>query len=238
MSEIKNIEELPFSDISIKSHLIGVVEKIDTMYHADVCLGLTTGLSAFDQLTGGLNPSNLIVIAGRPSMGKTTLAMNIIEHVAFKCGKTAILFSLEAPPEALAFRFVSSLGRIDSHVLRTARAQDDDWPRITSAVHLLSEAPIYIENVLDETINNICAKAYEMSEVFEDIGLVVVDYIQLLCRSGPSPENRTAELSAITRQLKILAKKLNVPIIAISQLNRSLEQRYDKRPVMCNGPLS
>lgn len=233
MSETTNLDELPFSDISVKSHLIGAVEKFDKMYRAaEDCFGLTTGLSNFDKLTGGLDSSSLIVIAGRPGMGKTTLAMNIIEHVAITCGKTSIFFSLENTPQALAFRFISSLGRIDSHKFRTAQIEDDDWPRITSAVHMLSEAPIYIENVLSETIDNVCAKAHEIFETCEDVGVIVIDYIQLLCRSGSSPENRTAELSAITRKLKILAKELNLPVIVLSQLNRGLEQRPDKRPLV------
>lgn len=235
MTEIEstNTDELLFSDISIKSRLSQVVEKFDEMYGAsESCSGLTTGLGDFDQLTGGLHASDLIIIAGRPSMGKTALAMNIIEHIALSCKKAAIFLSLESTPETLALKFISSVGRINSHWLRTAQIEDEYWPRITSAVQLLSEAPIYIENVLGETISSICTKAHEISEIFEDVGIVVVDYIQLLCRSGSSPENRTAELSAIIRQLKILAKELNAPVIAISQLNRSLEQRYDKRPIM------
>ncbi|HAT6958061.1 TPA: AAA family ATPase [Legionella pneumophila] len=228
-----SMEESLFNNIKIKSHLVNVIEKFDEMYGAsDPCSGLTTGLGDFDEITGGLHPCDLIVIAGRPSMGKTTLAMNIVEHVAFQCGKAAIFFSLESTPETLALRFMSSIGRVNSHLLRTAQIEDEDWPRVTTAVQLLSEAPIYIDNVLGETISSICEKTHEISESCEDIGIVVIDYIQLLCCSGSSPENRTAELSAIIRQLKILAKELNATVIAISQLNRSLEQRYDKRPIM------
>lgn len=235
MTEIESTDtdELLFGDRNIKSHLAKVIEKFDEMYGAsESCSGLTTGLGDFDQLTSGLHPSDLIIIAGRPSMGKTALAMSIVEHIALCCKKAAIFFSLESTPETLALKFISSVGRINSHWLRTAQIEDEYWPRITSAVQLLSEAPIYIENVLGETISNICAKAHDISEICEEVGIVVVDYVQLLCRSGSSPENRTAELSAIIRQLKILAKELNAPVIAISQLNRSLEQRYDKRPIM------
>lgn len=224
-------EEHILNDNHIKSSLIEIIEDIDKLYHeGNTCLGLNTGLNEFDAITGGLHSSDLIVIAGRPGMGKTTLAMNIIEYIALKLTKNAILFSLETKRKTLALRLISSLGRVDSHRMCTGNLDNDDWPRVTSAIQMLEDSPIYIENVLGQDIDGICAKAHEMAANLKSIGVIVVDYVQLLCRCGSTPENRTAELSAIIRRLKILAKELNTSVIAISQLNRSLEQRFDKRP--------
>lgn len=226
-------ENQTLNDNHIKSSLREIVEDIDKIYHeGNTGLGLNTGLSDFDTLTGGLHSSNLIIIAGRPSMGKTTLAINIIENIAIILKKPAILFSLETKPKTLTLRFISSIGRIDSHRICSGNLDDEDWPRVTSAVHIIGDSPIYIENVLGQNIDDICTKAHEMSASIKSIGVIVVDYVQLLCRCGSTPENRTAELSAIIRRLKILAKELDIPVIAISQLNRSLEQRVDKRPLI------
>ncbi|WP_052673999.1 replicative DNA helicase [Legionella fallonii] len=232
-SEAINTEQCSLSNTHIKSLLVKAIEKIDEVYRAsDASYGLKTGLTEFDNLTGGLSPSDLIIIAGRPSIGKTTLAMNIIEHIALKLNKTAILFSLETAPEISALKFICSLGRVDAHRLRSGSVEDEDWPRITTAVQTLSESPIYIDNVIEETIDTICAKSRKIALNTGNIGLIVVDYIQLLCCRGSTPENRTAELSSILRYLKILAKELNVPVIAISQLNQNVEQRTDKRPII------
>ncbi len=232
-SDTTNTEELSLNNTHIKSLLVKAIEQIEQIYEAsDADNRLKTGLTEFDSLTGGLSRSDLIIIAGRPSMGKTTLAMNIIEHIALKLDKTAVLFSLETTPEISALKFICSLGRVDAHRFRSGTIEDADWPRISSAVQMLSESPIYIDNVVGETIDTICAKSQKIAANTRNLGLIVIDYIQLLCHSGSIPENRTAELSAIIRRLKILAKELNVPVIAISQLNRSLEQRPDKRPIL------
>lgn len=218
---------------SIKSILVRTVEKIDTLYHnGDALTGLATGLSDLDEMTSGLQPSDLIIVAGRPSMGKTTLVMNIAEHAAIQSGKAVLAFSMEMPADSLAMRMMSSLGRIDQHRIRTGKLNDDDWPRITSAVHMLSEAPLFIDDTPALSPGELRTRARRLAKEQGGLGLIVVDYLQLMKAPGFSADNRTAEISEISRSLKSLAKELHVPLIALSQLNRSLEQRADKRPVM------
>lgn len=217
----------------IKSILVKAVERIDALYNSgDAITGLATGLSDLDQLTSGLQSSDLIIVAGRPSMGKTTLAMNMAEHAAIKSGKPVLVFSMEMPAESLAMRMMSSLGRIDQHRIRTGKLDDDDWPRVTSAVHMLSEAPLFIDDTPGLSPSEMRARARRLVKEHGPLALVVVDYLQLMKVPGFKADNRTAEISEISRSLKSLAKELKVPVIALSQLNRSLEQRQDKRPVM------
>ncbi|QMT59602.1 MULTISPECIES: replicative DNA helicase [unclassified Legionella] len=218
---------------NIKSVLVRAVEKIDALYHnGDAITGLATGLSDLDEMTSGLQPSDLIIVAGRPSMGKTTLVMNMAEHAAIKSGKPVLVFSMEMPSDSLAMRMMSSLGRIDQHKIRTGKLDDDDWPRVTSAVHMLSEAPLFIDDTPALSPGEMRARARRLAKDHGNLGLIVVDYLQLMKVPGFSADNRTAEISEISRSLKSLAKELQVPVIALSQLNRSLEQRSDKRPVM------
>jgi replicative DNA helicase len=218
---------------SIKSILVRTVEKIDTLYHNGESLtGLATGLTDLDKMTSGLQTSDLVIVAGRPSMGKTTLVMNMAEHAAIKSGKPVVVFSMEMPSDSLAMRMMSSLGRIDQHKIRTGRLDDDDWPRVTSAVHMLSEASLFIDDTPALSPSEMRARTRRVAKEHGSIGLVVVDYLQLMKVPGFSAENRTAEISEISRSLKSLAKELQVPVVALSQLNRSLEQRADKRPVM------
>ncbi|WP_133128206.1 replicative DNA helicase [Legionella nagasakiensis] len=217
----------------IKSILVKAVERIDELYHSgDSITGLATGLADLDKLTSGLQPSDLIIVAGRPSMGKTTLVMNMAEHVAIKAGKPVLVFSMEMPADSLAMRMMSSLGRIDQHHIRTGKLDDDDWPRVTSAVHMLSEAPLFIDDTPALSPVEMRARARRLMKEHGQLGLIVVDYLQLMKVPGFKADNRTAEISEISRSLKSLAKELNVPVIALSQLNRSLEQRHDKRPIM------
>lgn len=218
---------------NIKSILVRAVEKIDALYHnGDALTGLATGLSDLDEMTSGLQPSDLIIVAGRPSMGKTTLVMNVAEHAAIKSQKPVLVFSMEMPADSLAMRMMSSLGRIDQHKIRTGKLDDDDWPRVTSAVHMLSEAPLFIDDTPALSPGEVRARARRLAKEHGALGLIVVDYLQLMKVPGFSAENRTAEISEVSRSLKSLAKELQVPVIALSQLNRSLEQRSDKRPVM------
>ncbi|AUH72100.1 replicative DNA helicase [Legionella sainthelensi] len=218
---------------NIKSILVRAVEKIDALYHnGDAITGLATGLSDLDEMTSGLQPSDLVIVAGRPSMGKTTLVMNMAEHAAIKSGKPVLVFSMEMPADSLAMRMMSSLGRIDQHKIRTGKLDDDDWPRVTSAVHMLSEAPLFIDDTPALSPGEMRARARRLAKEHGALGLVVVDYLQLMKVPGFNADNRTAEISEISRSLKSLAKELQVPVIALSQLNRSLEQRADKRPVM------
>jgi len=217
----------------IKSILVRAVEKIDALYHSgETITGLATGLLDLDNMTSGLQPSDLIILAGRPSMGKTALAMNIAEHAGIKSGKPVLVFSMEMPADSLAMRMMSSLGRIDQHRIRTGKLDDDDWPRVTSAVHMLSEASLFIDDTPALSPAEMRARARRLMKEHGQLGLVVVDYLQLMKVPGFKAENRTAEISEISRSLKSLAKELSVPVIALSQLNRSLEQRHDKRPVM------
>jgi replicative DNA helicase len=218
---------------AIKSVLVRAVERIDALYHSgDSITGLATGLMDLDNMTSGLQPSDLVIVAGRPSMGKTTLVMNMAEHAAIKAEKPVLVFSMEMPADSLAMRMMSSLGRIDQHRIRTGKLDDEDWPRVTSAVHMLSEAPLFIDDTPGLSPSEMRARARRLMKEHGQLGLIVVDYLQLMKVPGFKADNRTAEISEISRSLKSLAKELTVPVIALSQLNRSLEQRQDKRPIM------
>ncbi len=215
----------------IKSLLTLAVERIQTLYEQDEPItGLPTGFDDFDTMTSGLQKGDLVIVAGRPSMGKTTFAMNIGENAAIRTRKPVAVFSMEMPGEQLALRMMSSLGRIDQHRVRTGKLEDEDWPRLTSAVVMLSEAPIFIDDTPALSPTELRARARRLKKE-HGLGLIIIDYLQLMQVPG-SNENRTAEISEISRSLKALAKELEVPVIALSQLNRSLEQRPNKRPVM------
>jgi replicative DNA helicase len=217
--------------VSIKDILVKTVDRIDYLFQQDNPItGVPSGFTDFDDMTSGLQPSDLIIVAGRPSMGKTTFAMNIAEHVAIKAQVPVAIFSMEMPGEQLAMRLLSSLGRIDQHRVRTGKLDDDDWPRLTSAVGLLAEAKMFIDDTPALTPNDLRARSRRLARE-HGLGLIVIDYLQLMQVPG-TRENRTNEISEISRSLKALAKELNVPVIALSQLNRSLEQRPNKRPVM------
>lgn len=218
--------------VNIKEYLAKTMDRIDTLFHSDSAItGMPTGYSDFDNLTSGLQPSELIIIAGRPSMGKTTFAMNIAEHAVLKARQPVLIFSMEMPGEAIVMRLLSSLCRIDQLNIRTGKLTDQDWPRISATVSMLSDAPLYIDDTPALSPAEMRARARRLAKEHGQLGLIVVDYLQLMQVTGFN-ENRTAEISEISRSLKGLAKELNVPVIALSQLNRGLEQRTDKRPVM------
>ena len=217
----------------IKSVLGRAVERIDALYQSGNSMtGLATGLTDLDALTSGLQRSDLVIVAGRPSMGKTTFVMNVAEHAAIKGSQPVLVFSMEMPADSLAMRMMSSLGRIDQHRIRTGQLNDDDWPRVTSAVHMLSDAPLFIDDTPGLSPAEMRARARRLMKEHGQLALIVVDYLQLMKVPGFKADNRTAEISEISRSLKSLAKELQVPVVALSQLNRSLEQRQDKRPVM------
>ncbi len=217
--------------LPINKLLSEAIDRIDQLYRSNSTLtGVPTGFADLDEMTSGLQASDLIIIAGRPSMGKTSLAMNIAENAAVGHKVPVAVFSMEMPGSQLAMRMMASLGRINAHRVRTGRLTDDDWPRLTSAVSLLSEAPIFIDDTPALTPMELRARARRIKRE-HGLGLVIVDYLQLM-QSTETIENRATEISNITRALKSLAKELNVPLIAMSQLNRSLESRTDKRPVM------
>jgi replicative DNA helicase len=182
-------------------------------------------------MTSGLQTSDLVVVAGRPSMGKTSFAMNLAEHAAIQTRRPVAVFSMEMPGDALAMRMMSSLGRIDQHRVRTGRLEDDEWPRLTSAVNILAGASLFIDDTPALSPTELRARSRRLKREQGDLALIVVDYLQLMQVPGTN-ENRTTEISLISRSLKALAKELAVPVIALSQLNRSLEQRPNKRPVM------
>ena len=218
--------------IQVKDVLTKVVDRIDTLFEQDSAItGLPTGFIDFDDQTSGLQPADLIIVAGRPSMGKTTFAMNLAENAAIHSKQPVAVFSMEMPADSLAMRMLSSLGRIDQHRLRTGRLNDDDWPRLTSAIALLNDAPLFIDDTPALSPTELRARARRLKRE-HGLSLIVIDYLQLMQGSGKSSENRATEISEISRSLKALAKELEVPVIALSQLNRSLEQRPNKRPVM------
>lgn len=218
--------------INVKEYLAKTMDRIDALCQLnDPITGVPTGYHDFDEMTSGLQPSDLVIVAGRPSMGKTTYAMNIAEHVALKSRLPTLIFSMEMPGEAIVMRLLSSLCRIDQLRIRTGKLEDEDWPRISSTVSMLSDAPLYIDDTPALSPTELRARARRLAKEYGQLGLIVIDYLQLMQVPGNS-ENRTAEISEISRSLKSLAKELKVPVIALSQLNRSLEQRADKRPVM------
>ena len=219
--------------IQVKEVLSRVVDRIDTLFEQDSPItGLPTGFNDFDEQTSGMQPADLVIVAGRPSMGKTTFAMNLAEHAAIKSNVPVAVFSMEMPADALAMRMLSSLGQIDQHRLRTGRLNDDDWPRLTSAIALLNEAPLFIDDTPALTVTELRARARRLKRE-HGLSMIVIDYIQLMQGSSRSSnENRATEISEISRSLKALAKELEVPVVALSQLNRSLEQRPNKRPIM------
>jgi len=217
--------------VSTKSLLKTTVEQIDELFERDEHItGIPSGFDEFDEKTAGLQDGELIILAGRPSMGKTSLAMSIAEYAALRKKACVAIFSMEMPARSLTMRMLSSIGRIDLQRVRTGKLTDDDWPRLTSAVSMLSEAKLFIDDSAVLSPTELRARARRLKRE-HGLSLVIVDYLQLMRVSGTS-ENRATEISEISRSLKALSKELSVPIIALSQLNRSLESRPDKRPVM------
>ncbi len=217
---------------SVKNLLTKAVDKIETLFQQDNPItGVATGFSDFDMQTAGLQPADLVIVAGRPSMGKTSFAMNIAENVAIGSKLPVAVFSMEMPGDSLVMRMMSSLGRINQQRVRTGKLEDDEWPRLTMAVNLLSEAKLFIDDTPALTPMEVRARARRLKRDHKDLGLIVIDYLQLMQAPGAG-ENRTNEISLISRSLKALAKELNVPVVALSRLNRGLEQRTNKRPIM------
>ena len=195
--------------------------------------GVPTGFFDFDRMTSGLQPGDLIVLAARPSMGKTALAINIAEHVALNEGLPVAVFSMEMGASQLAVRIVGSIGRIDQGHLRTGKLSDDEWPRLTEAIEKLRNVSLHIDETPGLTPSELRANARRLARQCGKLGLIVVDYLQLMSGSNSSGgDNRATEIGEISRGLKMLAKELQCPVIALSQLNRSVEQRTDKRPMM------
>ncbi|HID02680.1 MAG TPA: replicative DNA helicase, partial [Desulfobacterales bacterium] len=215
----------------LKSIIPAAFETVEQLYkRKELITGVPTGFTELDKMTAGLQPSDLIILAGRPSMGKTAFAMNIAQNAA-QIDKTGVaIFSLEMSKEQLAMRLLCSAGRIDSQRVRTGKLQEGDWPKLTRAVGMLTEAPMYIDDTPAISVLEMRAKVRRLAAQ-HPLGMIIVDYLQLM-RGRSSTENRTQEISEISRSLKAMAKELQVPVIALSQLNRSLESRTDKRPMM------
>ena len=219
--------------VPLRDVLGATIDRLDLLHQSQGQLtGTASGYTELDRMTAGLQPGDLIIVAGRPSMGKTTLALNIAEHAAMAQDKAVAIFSMEMSREQLAFRMISSIGRVDQGHMRTGNFGDEDWARINSAIAQMKTAPLYIDDSGALTPTEVRARARRLARERKDgLGLIVIDYLQLMQVPG-NKENRATEISEISRSLKALAKELKVPVIALSQLNRSVEQRVDKKPVM------
>ncbi|NJN52614.1 MAG: replicative DNA helicase [Gammaproteobacteria bacterium] len=213
--------------------LTRAVERIERLFATrSPVTGLPTGFDDLDRKTSGLHPADLVIVAGRPSMGKTSLAMNMVEHALMTPGEGAILvFSMEMPADQLITRMLSSLGRIDQSRMRTGDMKDEDWPRFTSAVSQLKDKKLYIDDAPALSPNEMRTRARRVAREAGGLRLIVVDYLQLM-RSNEKADNRTGEISEISRSLKAIAKEMRCPLLAGSQLNRGLESRPNKRPLM------
>ncbi|AMR68401.1 MULTISPECIES: replicative DNA helicase [Pseudomonadaceae] len=218
--------------VGINEILVKTIDRIDELFNTNEGLtGISTGFTDLDGMTSGLQPADLVIVAGRPSMGKTTFAMNLVENAVLRSDKVILVFSLEMPSDSIVMRMLSSLGRIDQTKVRSGKLDDDDWPRLTSAVNLLNERKLFIDDTAGISPTEMRARARRLAREHGEIGMIMVDYLQLMRIPGSSGDNRTNEISEISRSLKALAKEFNCPVIALSQLNRSLEQRPNKRPV-------
>lgn len=218
---------------TINKILEETLTRIERLYHnpQNGLIGLSTGFTDLDKKTAGLQNSDLIIVAARPSMGKTTFALNMCQQVAMSQSKPVLIFSLEMPADQLMMRMLSTLSSIDQTRIRTGQLDDEDWARITSSMGLLMEkCNLYIDDSASLTPTDLRSRARRLFREQGGLSLIMVDYLQLMRAPGHS-ENRTQEIAEISRSLKALAKELQVPVIALSQLNRSLEQRSEKRPL-------
>jgi replicative DNA helicase len=220
--------------LEIKPVLAKVFERIDHLYHRDNqsdVTGVPTGYTRIDQMTSGLQAGDLVIIAARPSMGKTALALNIAEHVAVDNGLPVAIFSMEMSSTQLAMRMLGSIARVDQHKMRTGRLNDKEWGDLSDAMAKLHETPLFIDEGGALTALEVRARARRLKRQYSKLGLIVIDYLQLMAASSQG-ENRATEISEISRSLKAMAKELDVPVVALSQLNRAVDQRPDRRPVM------
>ncbi len=219
---------------SMDQLVVQLIDRVNELAEngAEDVTGVRTGFYDLDRLTAGLQPGDLIVLAARPSMGKTAFALNIAENVAVNEGIPVVVFSMEMGASQLALRMVGSLGRIDQQHLRTGALRDDEWGRLSEAVDKLGKAPVFIDESPALNSSELRARARRQARQCGRLGLIVVDYLQLMSGSSSTDENRATEIGEISRGLKALAKELRCPVIALSQLNRSVESRNDKRPMM------
>ena len=217
--------------VDVNPLLSKAVQRIEELYNSDGDItGLSTGYSELDGMTSGMQPSDLVIVAGRPSMGKTSFAMNLVEHAVLNQEKPILVFSMEMPADQLIVRMLSSIGRIDQTRIRNGKLEQEDWPKLSAAVTKMKDVPLYIDDTPALTPTEIRSRARRVAREAGGIGMIMVDYLQLMRVAGFT-EGRTAEISEISRNLKAIAKEFNCPMVALSQLNRSLEQRPNKRPV-------
>nr|WP_320115467.1 replicative DNA helicase [uncultured Desulfuromonas sp.] len=231
--EISSMKTRP-SYFSTKEIMKDTFKAIEKLYERkELVTGVPTGYTDLDTMTAGLQPGDLVIVAGRPSMGKTAFCLNVVEYAAMHADRpcAALVFSLEMGKEQLVQRMLCSVARVDASRLRTGHLGETDWPKLTNGAGLLSEAKIFIDDTPAISVLELRSKARRL-KAEHDLGLIVIDYLQLM--QGSNPESRQQEISEISRSLKALAKELNVPVIALSQLNRSLENRTDKRPIMAD----
>ncbi|MFD2638456.1 replicative DNA helicase [Piscibacillus salipiscarius] len=242
LSELIDYAEKSILDVSqqkasgkfrnIKDVLINVYDNIEQLHHqSEEVTGVPTGFKDLDHITSGFQSNDLIIIAARPSVGKTAFALNIAQNVAIHAQENCAIFSLEMGAEQLVMRMLCAEGNIDAQRLRTGSLQEEDWGKLTMAMGSLSDAGIYIDDTPGVKVSEIRSKCRRLKQE-SGLGMVLIDYLQLIQGSGSSRENRQQEVSEISRQLKALARELEVPVIALSQLSRGVEQRQDKRPIM------
>ncbi|PCI79568.1 MAG: replicative DNA helicase [SAR86 cluster bacterium] len=218
--------------VPINPLLSKAVDRIDELAGMDGNLtGLSTGFTDLDEMTSGWQKSDLVIVAGRPSMGKTAFAMNLVENAVMSTDQPVLVFSLEMPAQSLIFRMLSSIGKLDQTKLRTGKLTEEDWPGFNNAVAKLKDRPLFIDDSAALSPMEMRARARRIVREHGSLGMVVVDYLQLMQIKGFG-DNRVGEISEISRSLKLLAREFECPVIALSQLNRSLEQRPNKRPVM------
>ena len=217
---------------ALKPILKSAVERIEKLFDAKGNItGVSTGFKDLDEMTSGLQQSDLVIVAGRPSMGKTTFAMNMVETAVLHNDKPVLVFSLEMPADSLVIRMLSSIGRIDQTRMRNGKLEDEDWDKLSTAMTKLRGRPLFIDDTSGLSPSEMRSRARRIAREHGQLGLIMVDYLQLMQIKG-SNENRTGEISEISRSLKLMAREFNCPVVALSQLNRSLEQRPNKRPVM------
>ncbi|WP_018130444.1 replicative DNA helicase [Effusibacillus pohliae] len=230
IAELSN-EKITRGFTPIKDILLTTFERIEFLYsHKGGVTGIPSGYPDLDRLTSGFQKSDLIIVAARPSVGKTAFSLNIAQNVAVRAGVPVAIFSLEMSKEQLVQRILCAEATIDAGKMRTGFLDDDDWPKLTMAVSTLAEAPIFIDDTPGITVTEIRAKCRRLQQE-HGLGMILIDYLQLIQGRGKS-DNRQQEISDISRNLKMIARELDVPVIALSQLSRSVEQRQDKRPML------